>query len=394
MTEKKRRSSSMTLRFFGLTVALLLFFGLGVNSYAALPGFVRTEAPLVSPKQAAEILVPMAPEVEPQGIKPMGAAGIDASSASSELAALAAIGHLLGSAGIPAQTYVYQDGSVAYVDIAHVWVQATINGSPFVFDPSLKVGSRTGGIDLMAATGYSRTSFLNNALDGASTSATPDSIQNINYGNIAADLSTYATSLVSNLKSNYTGARMKDVIGGLEIAPAAEHLRQTVHPDQTSVPTVWADIPVAYKTTLGILCPGINESLCTADIYARRLTLFFNESTQPVLRLNGTQLATGSSLTPGSSVTVTLSVDHPYAANGGTYCDDSRPVHISAGGSYVVVNGWGETARGTVERHRSALQAALRGLKIKLPGPLPFITICLVCVARMTRPTLTCLYVW
>jgi len=271
-----------------------------------------------------------------------------------------AIGHLLGSAGIPAQTYVYQDGSVAYVDIAHVWVQVTIDGSPFVFDPSLKVGSRTGGIDLMAATGYSRTSFLNNALDGASTSATPDSIQNINYGNIAANLSTYATSLVSDLKANYTGTRMKDVIGGLEIAPAAEHLRQTAHPDQTSVPTLWTDIPAAYKTTLGILCPGINESLFTADIYARRLTLFFNESTQPVLRLNGTQLATGSSLTPGSSVTVTLSVDHPYAANGGTYCDDSRPVHISAGGSYVVVNGWGETARGTVERHRSALQAALR----------------------------------
>lgn len=445
MTEEKRRSSSMTLRFFGLAVILLLLLGLDANCYAALPGFTRTEAPLVAPEQASETLAALAPEVEPRtGSTLFGAAGVDASSASSELAALArglkndvdliyryvhdhvaytpifgslkgaygtyldgsgndfdqaellvtllraagyeanylygmlrlsseqletwlgvssdanAIGHLLGSAGIPATPYVYPDGSVAYVDIAHVWVQAIIDGSPHVFDPSLKAGTRTAGIDLAAATGYFRSSFLSSALAGASTSATPDSIQNINYTNIAAELSSYATNLINHLKDNFTGAQMKEVIGGLEITPAAEHLRQTAHPDQTSVPTVWTDIPVAYKTTLGIQCPGIDESLFTADIYARRLTLFFNESIQPVLRLNGTQLATGTALPAGSSVTVTLSVDHPYAANGGTYCDDSRPVYISAGGSYVIVNGWGETARGTVERHRSALQAAMR----------------------------------
>ena len=52
---------------------------------------------------------------------------------------------------------------------------------------------------------------------------------------------------------------------------------------------------------------------------------------------------------------ITLSVDHPYAANGGTYGDQSATFSMLTGGSYTIVNGWAETTRKMVEKHRKIL---------------------------------------
>lgn len=268
-----------------------------------------------------------------------------------------AIGHLLGSAGIPAQIWTYPDGSLAYVDINHAWVKVTIDASDYVFDPSFKIHSHKSSIDLASATGYDRDTFLSDALSGATVDS--DYIQNVNKANLSNSLTTYATNLVSHIKNNHPGATLDDIIGGKAIDPLEEFPRQASLPYQQSIIGEWTEIPDQYKASLRIQHLGIDETFYSFSIYGKRLTLFYNESNQPILRLGGAVIATGFATTPGTYQDITLTVDHPYAANGGTYCDDSRTFQIKAGGSYFVVNGWAETRRGVVEKHRKVLKESI-----------------------------------
>jgi len=266
---------------------------------------------------------------------------------------VSAIGHLLGSAGIPATIWTYPDGSLAFVDMDHVWVKVYIDGTDYVFDPSFKTNSYTSSIDLASAMGYDQSSFLSSALSGATTD--PDYVQNVNKANLSTDLATYAMNLVDYIETNNPGATLDDVIGGKTIIPLSSYPRQNSLPYEQSITDEWTDIPSQYQNSLRIQHLGIDETFYSCDIYGKRLTIFFNVSNQPVLRLDGATIATGSSTTPGTYQDVILTVDHPYAANGGTYCDDSQTLEIKAGGSYLIVNGWSEARRGVVEKHRKEL---------------------------------------
>ncbi len=268
------------------------------------------------------------------------------------------IGHLLGSAGIPAQIYVNPDGSLAYVIVSHVWVKVNIEGTDYVFDPSIKEHFLEDGIDLAAATGYDKASFTSQALSGATEGS--DFIQNINKEAISSALTTYSSNLVRYIRQNMPAATLEEVIGGGRIIPSGlSPLRQTSLPYQASVDEQWTEIPDTYRTSIRIQHLGIDQSFFTDEIYGRRLTIFYNDSSQPELRLDGQLIATGDAATTGSYQDIVISVDHPYAANGGTYCDDTRTFQIRVGGSYLVVNGWAETTRGMVERHRRLLKESL-----------------------------------
>lgn len=267
---------------------------------------------------------------------------------------ISAIGNLLGSAGIPGQTWTYPDDTLAFVDMAHVWVKVTISGSDYVFDPSFKTHSYKQAIDLASAMSYNQSSFLSNALSG--TTIDPDYIQKINKSNIRNDLTTYATNLITHIKANYSSAYLNNIIGGKTINPLAGFPRQTSLSYQQSITEEWTDIPNQYKTSLRIQHLGIDETLYSCDIYGKRLTIFYNTFNQPVLRLNGAIIATGFATTLGTYQNITFTVDHPYAANGSTYCDATQTLQIKAGGSYLVVNGWSEINRGIVEHHRKLLK--------------------------------------
>jgi RHS repeat-associated protein len=267
---------------------------------------------------------------------------------------VSAIGNLLGSAGIPAQIWIYPDSSLAYVDLDHVWVKVNIDGTDYVFDPALKTHSYKEPIDLASAMGYDQATFLSSALSGATVGS--DYIQNVNKTNLSNSLAAHATNLISYIKLNHPAAKIDDIIGGKTIDPLSSMLRQTSLPYQLSITAEWTDIPDAYRTSLRVQHLGIDETFYSDTIYGKRLTIFYNGSNQPVLRLAGTVVATGSAATPGTLQNVILSVDHPYAANGGTYADDTRTLQIKAGGSYFLVNGWSEVGSGSVEIHKRALK--------------------------------------
>ncbi len=118
----------------------------------------------------------------------------------------------------------------------------------------------------------------------------------------------------------------------------------------------WVEIPDAYRVSLSIEHCGMAVTVCSSAIYGRRLTIFYNDSCQPVLTLDGEVLATGTSTTPGTAQDMTLRVDHPYPAQAGAYCDAEATLTLTAGGCYFIINGWGHTGRWIIEKHHGMLQ--------------------------------------
>ena len=100
--------------------------------------------------------------------------------------------------GMPAAAFTSNgtwEGTLAYINLTHVWVKVNIDGTDYVFDPSLVPQNFTTGIDLAMAMGYDQATFLTNALAGATQTA--DYIQNVDRANVRSDLQSFATNLVS-----------------------------------------------------------------------------------------------------------------------------------------------------------------------------------------------------
>ena len=274
----------------------------------------------------------------------------------------ATLQHLLATAGIPATAYQYGDGSLAYMDLDHVWVRATVGGGTYVFDPSLKTHIISTGIDVASAMGYNQGTFLATALAGATSDA--DSLQHVNAAGMQNALRGYAINLINYIKNNNPTATVEQVVGGQSIVPVTGTLRQTSLPYQRTVVAQWTEIPDQYRVTLEIAHVGIDMTVFADEIYGKRLTIFYDSLNRPVLRLDGTVLATGTSAPGYSNQQLTLTVDHPYAGNGGTFADDSMTMYVLAlpGYGLVIVNGWGGTSFGQAARHRQvARESAFAG---------------------------------
>lgn len=247
--------------------------------------------------------------------------------------------------------------SAAMTDVSfdHVWVKVNIGGTDYVFDPSYKPHTFKTGIDLASAstTGYNAATYLSSAQSGATIAA--DYVQNINRTNIRNNLTTYANNLANYLRANKPAATLDDVIGGKTIVPFYNALRQTALPYQN---TAWssqvvAELPNTLKPTVRLQYLGIDQTYTSDAIYGKRLTLTYNASNQPVLKLDGVAVGSpGTAATPGSSTTINFTVTHnAYAA---TFANHSFSQQLKAGGTntYLVANGWGPTGRGLAENYR------------------------------------------
>ncbi|MDR1423804.1 MAG: DUF6531 domain-containing protein [Azoarcus sp.] len=241
--------------------------------------------------------------------------------------------------------------------IDHIWVKVDIGGTEYHFDPGFKPHTRQPGIDLASASGYDASAYLSEARSGATI--TSDYVQNINRTNVRNRLNTYATNLADTLRANKPAATLDDVIGGKRIVPHdGTALRQTELPyqDDSVTPEVWTgEIPASYKPTLQIRYSGIDETYTSDAIYGKRLTITYNASNQPLLKLEGETEATGAAVAAGSTGTVTFNIVHPYAS---TFADREFTQSIGAGGTFLIGNGWGPTGWGTVEHHRTRLSEA------------------------------------
>ncbi|MBN3759429.1 RHS repeat-associated core domain-containing protein [Burkholderia sp. Ac-20365] len=242
------------------------------------------------------------------------------------------------------------------ISIEHLWVKANIGGTWYTFDPSYKPHTLSSGVDLSAAAGYNAASFQSTAVTGATVTA--DSVRGLNRNGIRSNLQTAATNLANWIRKNRPTATLSDIVGGKAIIPFfGGTVRQTQNPllDTGWATEEWTDIAVGFKPTVRVMYRGIDQTFTSDAIYGKRLTITFNSSNQPLLKLDGVQIgAAGSAVTPGADSVISFVVWHnAYATTGSDHAFDQ---HISGGGTYLVVNGWGPTGRGLSQSYLKYLE--------------------------------------
>jgi YD repeat-containing protein len=248
--------------------------------------------------------------------------------------------------------------SLVSLKLDHVWVKVLIDGKAYYFDPSYKAHTETAGLDLATVTGYNAATFTSAATEGATITA--DYVQGINRTAIRNNLTSYANTLATYLRTNQPAGTLDTVIGGRTITPlSGAPLRQTVLPYQdTAVAlTEWTgDIPANYKPTLRIRYQGIDQTYTSDALAGKRLTITYNGANQPLLSLDGAVVATGTATTPGTYGAVNFSVVH--SAYGNTSANQTFTQQIQAGGTFLIGNAWGASGRGMVDLHRARLEEA------------------------------------
>jgi hypothetical protein len=272
-----------------------------------------------------------------------------------------AIQQILGTAGgIPVTLNVTGtqvcSSPLVSADIAHVWVSATggsLGSNTYVYDPSFKTyTTTTTAINLATAMGYSQSSFLS-AVEAGST-ITSTSIQNLNRVVLRNQLTGFANSLISYIRTNMPTATPKDVVGGRYIQPISQpYAPQTSlgYEKPGDVPQTWTgNIPNQYRTTLEIQIGGIDQTYYSDQIYGHRLSIVYDPNSEPVLYLDGYVQGTGTA----NATTVSYNVDFPFcfqtsgsgssacASLGTTYTNVfsfSNTLQAMPGYTYAIVNG-------------------------------------------------------
>ena len=279
---------------------------------------------------------------------------------------------LLADGGIPgaingssSSTCTYT-GTVTSVQLSHIWVQA--NG--YLYDPAYKTYITEAPIDLAAGMGCgtaasptcgstATTALLNGAT--ASVSPQPTAYKSLNETLIDSTLNGYAQTLLTKLRTSYNASRVQDIAGGRVIDPTTIPTPGTTLPYTTSSVGTWSGkIPDQYRTKLTVAVDNIDQTLFVDEVYGRRLRLFgaLTGSTRTItLYLEYQILATSSGVSNAVPPTLTLSANHPYAANNGTYMDDTVTQKTGLQGystlyaatvmsPTTIVTGWGEGGPG------------------------------------------------
>lgn len=226
------------------------------------------------------------------------------------------------------------------LQITRVWAEAVIGGKAYVFDPAMKEYQDISGIaNLSAAMGYSQTAFLNNARAGATVTA--DYVQSLNETNIGNDLKNYSTNLINYIRANLPNADLNGVIGGRRIVTTEMTSYATALPYALAVANqqAFATIGDAYRHRMRVQHAGIEVTLRTYQFAGQRMTVWYDgPGNAPVLRVDGTPVATGTATTVGAIYPMTITVDHPYAAGDGTFADQTRTMYLESGGQYAIMH--------------------------------------------------------
>ena len=243
-------------------------------------------------------------------------------------------------------------GGVGGYQITRIWAEAEISSTTYTFDPALKEYAETAGLaDLGSALGYNRTQFLSDAQLGATT--TTSYTLNLNEANIRADLITYTMNLIDYIDANLPSGGVADVIGGREIVQTELTAYATTLPGALSTANVSRPINLAdYRHTLRIEHEGIDHTFDTFQLADRRVTIFYDEAdgNKPVLRVDGTPVATGTTTISGTVYAMTVTVYHPY--NG---FNQAASFNLKSGGAYALLHDFNTVSAGVIAARNARL---------------------------------------
>lgn len=255
-------------------------------------------------------------------------------------------------------------GPATTVNVLMMWTEATVGGTTYEVDPSLKSYTKYTPIDLAAGTGYSQSAFLSSALSGStSVSGVPagiSSIKSVNRTNITSLLNGYSETLTNYIKANYPSSSAKQILGGRDITNTYYGLLLG-----TANSTLYTTLPSSFETVYTITVsnnadgtsPTVSATVYGSQIGGRRLTLTYNASNQPVLALEGTVLGTGAA-TAAANQTVSLTVQNPYA--GFNFVSNTVRPNVVVGGTYAIMLVAGELGRDTLTRHQTTAQKLIQ----------------------------------
>jgi len=250
---------------------------------------------------------------------------------------------LLANGGIPATINGGADpncagaGNLSSVQLAHVWVAALGRK----YDPAYKKQEIWKGNDLAVAmqcgseTAQTCSSGAQSAamssVSRGTFSGTVPWTQNVNANALGSTLTTYAQRLQSAIVAADRNASREQWIGGTTLMPL-NHINDAMTPIGASVRNSWTEIPDQYRIRFSVQFDNINRSFWADEISAERLRIFglgshfvpsagsFTRTTTLYLEFNplATSFRTGATL---NNDNLTLTVNYPYAANGGSYQD-------------------------------------------------------------------------
>lgn len=244
----------------------------------------------------------------------------------------------LADGGIPATVNGVTDcsslsGNLSTVTLGHIWVY--LNSK--LYDPSYKRYVLKTGIDIAAAMGCGSASAptcgttLNaTAMSGASqgTLAGQPTIQNLNETALQSQLNGYATNLVSSIRTNLLtpaapNPGIEDIIGGgvIDLTYAPTPGSSLPYPSQQQY--AWpGDIPDQFRSIVQIVYPGVTLTLYGDEVSGRGL-YFYDDSTNWRLRVDAADVFASPTSCCTNPASFSFVVNHPYAANSGTYADET-----------------------------------------------------------------------
>lgn len=298
----------------------------------------------------------------------------------------AAACQLLASGGIPASingsslASCNYSGSVSSVVMDHVWVQATIDGGNYQFNPSFKPYEHKSGIDVRSAMAAGSGQISAAALGGMNQ-GTQDGVHYVSSLKgeaLGAVLTNWSEALLQRMKeADLDGADLADVIGGRVISPAVRPeggWRAAVLSYPAEVVSTWVgDVPDQYRTTLRVDADDAFTSgggaldvfdyvFFVDEIYGRVLELSSTRIENPLpdqfvefyepyryqisLALDGVGLAKGQEKPNPAQLDMNLNlvVDHPYAGQAGGFADAAIAKRVSTVLPTIIVHGWGSAS--------------------------------------------------
>ncbi|MBK6738660.1 MAG: hypothetical protein IPG64_12490 [Haliea sp.] len=233
-----------------------------------------------------------------------------------------------------------------------VWVEATTAQGTVTLDPAFKPATRYSPINLSAAMNYTEAGILG----AAGGTATATSIKGMDAVALTNYLRDRSTDLQNYVKAHHPNDRVEAVLGGYKIVQDNSTTLPTSLPlAVTAAPLTWDAIPPNYIHTLRITHGTLSTIKNIPDIGGRKVSLTHSGSGQSavaILNIDDQPVAQG--VPPGDN-NLRLVINHPYAADSGTYGDQSKDFPVKPTGAYVIVSAFGGDNHSTLLGERQRL---------------------------------------
>lgn len=259
-----------------------------------------------------------------------------------------AVSHYIKSLCTPdSDIYFYvQDGVRWYSWKRWRVVIETAEGTSY-FDPSFKMIEFVAGMDLAAASGYSRANLLS-AAGGVLGS---DSVESLGKYGFEVEMRARAVALVQHLQTNMSGMDMNHLSGWVRSLPINVSLSGNASDPllQYNVSSPVNVLPEDVFSALRIRLGGIDKTLYTAELQGR--TLWLEMDFQASIYLDDLEVASEPSSTSSLFADFQVSIDHP-----GTSADEStHPRTVTRVGAKTVSYAF-DPGIHSLRRHQLKLQ--------------------------------------